>query len=111
MLCIFLFSHIADVLLAHRRHEQEVAEVCTARSTQSGVGESIYGIILVIITGAGIPAVNTGVRSRLNHAIGHHGTRMGVTVTSSSDEWVNEHGIILFFQLTGRAGCQYGCGC
>ena len=111
MLCLLFLSHVPDVLLTHCRHEQKITEVGTPRAAQSGVRESIDGIILIIISRTGIPTVNTGVGSRLNHAVRHHGTGVGMTVSSCSDERIHKCRIVCFFHLTGGAGCQCGKGC
>ena len=83
-----LLPHIAHILLADGGHDEEIAEVGTARSAQARVGETVDAIVGVMIARAGIPIVNARVGAGLYHAVRHHGSGVGVPMTAGSDEGV-----------------------
>ena len=64
-----------------------------------------YGIF-VIVARTGVPAIDTRIRTRLNHSVRQHGTRMRMSVSSRSDERIDITGVFFHFRCLGRTCTQ-----
>ena len=68
-----------------RRVEEDVGQVGASGTAQVCMGESDYGIVIIMIAGAGIPAFRPGVRAQLHHAVRSRSSRICVSVESCAD--------------------------
>ena len=93
-------------LLAHGRHQQYVAIVAAARSVQVGMAEAVDGAVGIVVARAGIPLVDAGIGAGLNHAVRHHGTRIGMAMASGTDKGVHIRGVIGLNRSRWRAAAK-----
>jgi len=74
--------------LSHDRHDEEVSKVAASCAAEVVLRETVDGGVLVIVSGAGIPAVDTGIGGWLYHAVRCYRAREGVAVASGAYEGV-----------------------
>ena len=91
----FLLANILQVGTTNNWHQQEIAIVSTTRTTQTCMGKTIDALVLVVITRTSIPLVETCIRAWLNHTIGHHCSRVRVTMISCTDKEIHILCVIL----------------
>ena len=90
-------SQKISALHTYSRHQQEISEIRTPGTTKTCMGKAIDRSIFIIISGTGIPTVNTSIWSRLYHAMGNHSTRMGMSMASCTNKRVDIMGVIIHF--------------
>ena len=81
-----LLPHRMIVLTAHGGHQQHIAIITATRSTEVRVRESVNGGIGIVITGTSIPLKDARVGARLNHPVGYHCARIGMSVPPRTDK-------------------------
>ena len=101
-----LFPKIFHLLLTYGRHQKKITEIGTARTAKACVGKTIDGGIFVIVARTGVPAIDTRIRTRLNHSVRQHGTRMRMSVSSRSDKRIDITGVFFHFRCLGRTCTQ-----
>ncbi|MCL0234295.1 hypothetical protein M2T38_26325, partial [Klebsiella pneumoniae] len=82
-------------------HEQYVPIITAPCAADVCVGEAIDCRIGIIITGTGVPTVNPGVRTGLNHAVGNYCAGKSMSMSTGTDERVDVSTIV--FYISG--GC------
>ena len=97
-----------QLLLTHRRHQQDVAIIATSRAAKVSVRETVNGTIRVVIARTSIPLLETCVRARMNHSIGHNGTRIGMTVAACTDERIDILGVVFLHRSRATSGQSHG---
>ena len=77
-----------------RRVEEDVGQVGASGTAQVRMGESDYGIVIIMVAGAGIPAFRPGVRAQLHHAVRSRSSRICVSVESCADHRISLCGLL-----------------
>ena len=77
-----------------RRVEKDVGQVGASGTAQMCMRESDYGIVIIMIAGAGIPAFRPGVRTQLHHAVRSRSSRICVSVESCADHRICLYGLL-----------------
>ncbi len=77
-------------------HQQHIAVVGAAGAAEVGVAEAVDGVVRIVVATASVPAVETSIWRRLNHAKRHNGTGKRVSVAVGAHHGVNIRGQALF---------------
>ena len=72
-----------------RRHHQDIEQFATTTATQMGMTKTHDTIVGIMVSGTPVPAFIVGIRTELNHSKWNCGSREGMTMTGSSDHWID----------------------
>ena len=95
------------------RHQRDVDEIRTARSTEMRMGEAEDAVLVEIIAAAGVPSdVLLGLGTKLNHALWHRGSGESAAAQSTrivglcADKRIDVLCIVCRYAAQGYAGGQ-----
>ena len=86
---VLVTDAVGREILVGERHQQHVAIVETARTTQMRLRKTIDSVITIVIAATTIPTILSGVGTWLNHSKWHDGTRIGMAVPIGADKRID----------------------
>ena len=93
---------VADRRGAREGHHEDVTVVAAARAAEVGVRETVDAVVAVMVAGAAVPALQTGVGTDLHSTEGHEGPWEGVSVLGGTHQRIH----VFALGVGGESECQ-----